>query len=139
MLALNSIPLRDTFSETRLIRKRKIYGERETKRVSSRFEEYTGSQVIPSLETRVDRSVSSSMPRQPSSLGKGRDENGGAREKENETTLYRMAGKVKRLKRLMGFEYIPGRGVGWGEVLFMPTCLAYEVGGNVVLIFIGEK
>lgn len=40
----------------------------------------------------------------------------------------------------MGFdEYIPERGVGWGEVLFMPTCLAYEVGGNVVLIFIGEK
>lgn len=64
-----------------------------------------------------------------------------AREKRtNETMLYRMARKVKRLKRLMGFdEYIPGRGVGWGEVLFMPTCLAYEVGGNVVLIFIGEK
>ena len=64
-----------------------------------------------------------------------------AREKRtNETTLYRMARKVKRLKRLMGFdEYIPERGVGWGEVLFMPTCHAYEVGGNVVLIFIGEK
>ena len=37
-----------------------------------------------------------------------------AREKRtNETMLYRMARKVKRLKRLMGFdEYIPGRGGG---------------------------
>lgn len=45
----------------------------------------------------------------------GGDENGGAREKGNETiaTLYKMAVKVKRLKRLMGFdEYIPGCGGG---------------------------
>lgn len=45
----------------------------------------------------------------------GGDENGGAREKGNEmiATPYKMAGKVKRLKRLMGFdEYIPGCGGG---------------------------